>query len=127
MKENKRCSILFHLLVPGGKWQTEISRPASSVNCCSSHFHNLTRAPLLPPESLADSSGAPSSATTGEYSPRQTRRYRGPLLHSPNRRCGRDRRRHRVPPCLCLAGGFRSHARELAQADLGSATRARHS
>jgi hypothetical protein len=28
MKENKRCSILFHLLVPGGKWQTAISRPA---------------------------------------------------------------------------------------------------
>ena len=22
MKENRRCSILFHLLVPGGKWQT---------------------------------------------------------------------------------------------------------
>ena len=22
MKENNRCSILFHLLVPGGKWQT---------------------------------------------------------------------------------------------------------
>ena len=24
MKENSRCSILFHLLVPGGKWQTVI-------------------------------------------------------------------------------------------------------
>ena len=27
MKENSRCSILFHLLVPGGKWQTEIFSP----------------------------------------------------------------------------------------------------
>ena len=24
MKLNSRCSILFHLLVPGGKWQTVI-------------------------------------------------------------------------------------------------------
>ena len=24
MNENIRCSILFHLLVPGGKWQTGI-------------------------------------------------------------------------------------------------------
>jgi hypothetical protein len=24
MKQNRRCSILFHLLVPGGKWQTVI-------------------------------------------------------------------------------------------------------
>src|SRR5215831_11045552 len=46
MKENKRCSILFHLLVPGGKWQTEICKPVSSANCCNSHFHSLTRAPF---------------------------------------------------------------------------------
>jgi hypothetical protein len=51
MNENKRCSILFHLLVPGGKWQTETYSPVSSANCCNSHFHNRTRAPLLPPES----------------------------------------------------------------------------
>ena len=51
MKENRRCSILFHLLVPGGKWQTEISSPVSSASFCNSHFHSLTRAPLLPPES----------------------------------------------------------------------------
>ena len=56
IKENKRCSTLFHLLVPGGKWQTEISRPVSSANCCYSHFHSLTRAPLLPPESAVISS-----------------------------------------------------------------------
>src|ERR1035437_5209065 len=27
MKENNRCSTLFHLLVPGGKWQTVSLRP----------------------------------------------------------------------------------------------------
>src|SRR5215510_1396906 len=48
IKENRRCSILFHLLVPGGKWHTEISKPVSSASRCSSHFHNRTRAPLLP-------------------------------------------------------------------------------
>jgi hypothetical protein len=32
MKENKRCSILFHLLVPGGKWHTEMCKPVSSAN-----------------------------------------------------------------------------------------------
>src|SRR5215475_11950350 len=31
--ENRRCSILFHLLVPGGKWQMEISNPVSSASC----------------------------------------------------------------------------------------------
>ena len=30
MKLNRRCSILFHLLVPGGKWQTTTS-PVSSA------------------------------------------------------------------------------------------------
>ena len=28
-KLNMRCSILFHLLVPGGKWQTRIFRPVA--------------------------------------------------------------------------------------------------
>ena len=27
MNENRRCSIRFHLLVPGGRWQTMIGRP----------------------------------------------------------------------------------------------------
>jgi hypothetical protein len=34
MKENIRCSILFHLLAPGGYWPTTMSNPASSLNCC---------------------------------------------------------------------------------------------
>jgi hypothetical protein len=49
--EQKRCSILFHLLVPGGKWLTEISSLVSSASFCNSSFHNRTRDPLLPPPS----------------------------------------------------------------------------
>ena len=32
MWQNIRCSILFHLLVPGGKWHTEIRSPVSAAN-----------------------------------------------------------------------------------------------
>ena len=49
--ENIRCSILFHLLVPGGKWHTEISKFISTAKRCNSLFHSLTRDPLLPPPS----------------------------------------------------------------------------
>src|SRR5215212_2911760 len=48
MKANSRCSIRFHLLVPGGRWFTVISMPSSSARTCSSHFHRRTRLPLLP-------------------------------------------------------------------------------
>ena len=51
MKLNRRCSILFHLLVPGGKWQTWIVRPVSSARRCSSVFHSRVRLPLEPPQS----------------------------------------------------------------------------
>src|SRR6266852_7100343 len=51
MNEKSRCSILFHLLVPGGKWHTVICKPVSSANLCSYTFHSLTRTPLLPPAS----------------------------------------------------------------------------
>src|SRR5712691_9793277 len=51
MKEKSRCSILFHLLVPGGKWHTAIATPVSSANRWSSSFHRRTRDPLLPPPS----------------------------------------------------------------------------
>jgi hypothetical protein len=43
MNEKSRCSILFHLLVPGGKWQTVIGSLSSLVNFCNSIFHNRTR------------------------------------------------------------------------------------
>src|SRR2546421_3719137 len=51
MKEKRRCSILFHLLVPGGRWLTTMSRPSSLASFCSSRFHSRTREPLLPPPS----------------------------------------------------------------------------
>src|SRR5262249_29801122 len=40
MKEKRRCSILCHLLVPGGRWLTTMSRPSSLASFCSSHFHS---------------------------------------------------------------------------------------
>src|SRR5712692_8829919 len=43
MAENSRCSILFHLLVPGGKWHTAISSPVSSASFCNSIFHSRSR------------------------------------------------------------------------------------
>jgi hypothetical protein len=41
--ENSRCSILFHLLVPGGRWQTVIVRPVSAAKRVSSIFQARTR------------------------------------------------------------------------------------
>ena len=46
-----RCSILFHLLAPGGRWHTVISMPSSSASFCNSIFHRRMREPLLPPPS----------------------------------------------------------------------------
>src|SRR5271166_2454684 len=51
IKENRRCSILFHLLVPGGRWQTVMGKRNSLAKLCSSIFHRRTRWPLLPPPS----------------------------------------------------------------------------
>src|SRR4051812_3373651 len=56
MNEKSRCSILFHLLVPGGKWHTEIRSPVSLASRCSSSFQSRTRDPLLPPPSAVISS-----------------------------------------------------------------------
>ncbi len=49
--ENNRCSILFHLLVPGGRWQTKISRPVLAANAANSSFHSHGRFPFDPPQS----------------------------------------------------------------------------
>ena len=38
MWENSRCSILFHLEVPGGKWQTVTCSPVSAASAASSLF-----------------------------------------------------------------------------------------
>src|SRR5712671_3050151 len=43
MKEKRRCSILFHLLVPGGRWLTTMSRANWLASFCSSRFHSRTR------------------------------------------------------------------------------------
>ena len=43
MWENSRCSILFHLEVPGGKWQTVTASPVSSAKAASSAFHARVR------------------------------------------------------------------------------------
>ena len=43
MWENSRCSILFHLEVPGGKWQTVISSPVSSASAASPAFQARVR------------------------------------------------------------------------------------
>ena len=48
MNAKSRCSILFHLLVPGGRWQTGMVSPLCVAKRCSSHFHSRTRASLLP-------------------------------------------------------------------------------
>jgi hypothetical protein len=56
MWENSRCSILFHLDVPGGRWQTVICRPVSAANAASSVFHSRVRYPLDPPPSAVISS-----------------------------------------------------------------------
>ncbi len=40
---NSRCSILFHLDVPGGMWQTVIARPVVSARAASSFFHSRSR------------------------------------------------------------------------------------
>src|ERR1017187_2834229 len=53
--ENSRCSIGFHLLFPGGRCATVMSRPASAANAASSVFHSRSREPLDPPESAVTS------------------------------------------------------------------------
>ena len=47
--------ILFHLLVPGGKWQTLIARPVSSASACSCTFQRRLVALLEPPASAVTS------------------------------------------------------------------------
>src|ERR1700733_5393849 len=53
--QNIRCSILFHLLVPGGKWHTVIRSPISSASPCKASFHKRDRLLLLPPPSAVTS------------------------------------------------------------------------
>ena len=43
MWENSRCSILVHLEVPGGKWQTVTTSPVWAANAASSAFQTRYR------------------------------------------------------------------------------------
>jgi hypothetical protein len=54
--ENSRCSILFHLDVPGGKWQTVISSPAWCASSARPAFQARLRQSLDPPASQVTSS-----------------------------------------------------------------------
>ena len=40
MKEKSRCSISFHLLVPGSRWVTSMVKPLLSAKCWSSVFQS---------------------------------------------------------------------------------------
>jgi hypothetical protein len=51
MWENMRCSILFHLLVPGGRWRTWMGISSLVASSCRATFHRRQRLPLLPPPS----------------------------------------------------------------------------
>src|SRR5260370_16790157 len=80
MKEKRRCSILFHLLVPGGRWLTTMSRPSSLASFCNSRFHSRTREPLLPPPSAVVS----NPVALGERRPPRFTPH-CPQLFTPNR------------------------------------------
>src|SRR5260221_6166985 len=56
MKEKRRCSILFHLLVAGGECATVMVSCSSLARVCRAFFHSLLRTPLLPPPSAVISS-----------------------------------------------------------------------
>ena len=58
--ENIRCSILFHLEVPGGRWHTVIRSPVSAASWASWVFHSRSREPLVPPQSAVISSRSAS-------------------------------------------------------------------
>src|SRR5262245_33093115 len=69
MNEKSRCSILFHLLVPGGKWHTEIRSPVSLARRWSSSFQSRTRDPLLPPPSAVISNDLASVLGSAHRAP----------------------------------------------------------
>ena len=54
--ENSRCPILFHLEVPGGKWQQVISGPVSRARPARPVFQARFFQPSFPPASQVISS-----------------------------------------------------------------------
>src|ERR1039457_227726 len=70
MKEKKRGSTLFHLLVPGGKGKTESERAVSCGHFGNVNFQSRNREPLLPPPSAVI-----SNARASEYKARPSLRH----------------------------------------------------
>jgi len=102
---NIRCSILFHLLVPGEsgipkcviRWHLPALATPPSTSGCDSRYcrqHLPSRAALW----LWDTQPSPSAATSGAATQKQTGRCHDPSLHSPSV-VGRDCKHHRECPC----------------------------
>src|SRR5215813_9162318 len=109
MKENMRCSIWFHLLVPGGKCETWICKPVTLARPCRPTFHSRERLALLPPASAMISncfasgkSYGPCTATKPEYCQWQTRRYHDRFPRSPTLGSVLRHRCHKESPCPTL-------------------------
>ena len=79
---NSRCWILFHLEVPGGRWQTVMSSPASAAKAASSVFHSRSRDPLEPPESAVISSCPIRDSDGADRGPPAADRFHGELAVS---------------------------------------------
>ena len=71
---NSRCALLFHVLVPGGKWQTPRRSPSVSASWCNATFPNRHREPLLPPAAAVTSSLSASGSKGAPLSHHQRRR-----------------------------------------------------
>src|SRR5215470_10307543 len=89
MKENRRCSILFHLLVPGGRWLTTMSRPSSLASFCNSRFHSRTREPLLPPPPAFAGAGLGGDQQPGRVGIARPPQVEPPLTDAVDREGGR--------------------------------------
>ena len=84
MWANSRCSILFHLEVPGGKWHAVISRPVPRASAASSSFHARPAAAVGAARVGGDQqapgigvASGPRRPTTGRSSRPRTRPCRG--------------------------------------------------
>jgi hypothetical protein len=58
--QNRRCPVLFHLLVPGGKCMTSVRSPVPAARTASWSFRKWLRQSLAPPASQTISSRAAS-------------------------------------------------------------------
>jgi hypothetical protein len=99
MKENRRCSTLFHLLVPGGKWQTRMVRRAHppalkappsigavGSRCCRLRWRWSARS------ARSDRAAGLPRASSPRMEATAKARCRGPSRRSRSRCCGPGRR-----------------------------------